>query len=201
MSGRSGSVPTVRVSGRAGRRVQNLPYMLLIFIAGVSWPLQAAVNSQLKERTNQPLAAVIVNGGGAAVLAGIALLVLGVLLGRVHTPSAQSVAGVPWWGFLGGVVSVLVITAQSSAAVPLGAALLVTLFVAGQGLSSAIFDQFGLLGFDKKPVSIARGVGVLLLMVGAVTIALDSERQRAKSAAAAMPAVDDSPGSGTQREQ
>ena len=57
------------------------------------------------------------------------------------------------------------------------------------------------LAFERSRVSATNPGGLLLLMVGAVTIARDAERQRAKSAAAAMPAVDDSPGSGTQREQ
>ncbi|MEM7623119.1 MAG: DMT family transporter, partial [Planctomycetota bacterium] len=141
----------------------KLVYMILIFAAGVCWPMQAAMNGQLKRSVSQPLVAVMVNGGGALLLAGLAMLVLGVWAKQLSTPSAAAMRSVPWWAYLGGVFSVLVIIAQSSAAGPLGAALLVTLFIAGQGISSAVFDQFGLLGFDRKPVSLTRGLGVIAL--------------------------------------
>ncbi|MEM7754774.1 MAG: DMT family transporter [Planctomycetota bacterium] len=152
----------------------KLPYMLLIFAAGVSWPLQAAVNARLKQSTGQPLAAVFVNGGGAAVLAGLSLLVLGLWAGRAALPSTTAIQSVPWWAYLGGVFSVLVIVAQSTSAVPLGAALLITLFVAGQGLSSLAFDQFGLLGFEQRSISPLRIAGVTALLLGAGFLAADA---------------------------
>ena len=92
----------------------KLPYMILIFAAGLCWPLQAAINSQVKVKTAQPLAAVFVNGGGAAILAGLIMLILGVWAGRIQTPTASAIQSIPWWGYLGGIVSVLVIIAQSS---------------------------------------------------------------------------------------
>ena len=158
----------------------KLPYMLLIFAAGVCWPLQAAVNAKLKNSTGQPLAAVLVNGAGAAILAGLALLVLGVWAGRVAVPTAGAVQSVPWWAYLGGVFSVLVIVAQSTSAVPLGAALLITLFVAGQGLSSLAFDQFGVLGFEQRSASPMRIAGVAALLVGAGFLALDGREAAPK---------------------
>lgn len=150
--------------------MNHVMYMLLIFAAGVCWPLQAAVNAKLKAHADQPMVAVLVNGGGAAVLAGLAMLVLGVAAGRMHVPTAQAMGSAPWWAYLGGVFSVLVIVAQSTSAVPLGAALLITLFVAGQGLSGLLFDQFGWLSFERKPVTGTRIAGVACLLLGAVLL-------------------------------
>ncbi|MEM1184194.1 MAG: DMT family transporter [Planctomycetota bacterium] len=169
--------------------MNKLPYMILIFAAGVCWPLQAAVNAELKNRSGQPLAAVMVNGGGAAILAGIGLVVLGLWWGKLHVPTLASMQAVPWWAYLGGVISVLVIVAQSTSAVPLGAALLITLFVAGQGLSSLVFDQFGLLGFVPRSATPMRVMGVGLLMAGAVALAIDG--QRGDKAPAPASSLDD----------
>ena len=151
--------------------MKDLPYILLIFAAGVCWPLQAAVNAELKTRTGQPLVAVLVNGGGAAVIAGLAMVVLGLAARQIHTPTADQVSSTPWWAYLGGVISVLVIAAQSSSAGPLGAALMITVLVAGQGVSSLVFDGFGLLGYDHRPVTATRLAGVLCVLLGAGLLA------------------------------
>ena len=150
-------------------------YMALVFIAGMSWPIQAAVNSELKSRTGQPLASAFVNGGGAAVLAGLALLILGLWAGKLHLPSAGDLHATPWWAYLGGVFSVLVIVAQASSAVPLGVALLITLFVAGQAPSSLAVDYFGILGLEARASTPTRAIAVAVLLGCAAVLALDNQ--------------------------
>ncbi len=156
--------------------MNSLPYMILVFFAGLSWPLQAVVNSELKHRTGQPLASAFVNGGGAAVLAGLALVVLGLWARKLQMPTADEIQQIPWWAYLGGVFSVLVIVAQSSSAVPLGVAMLITLFVAGQAVSSMVFDQFGLLGLEQRSISPLRAVAVALLLCCVGLLAVDRKR-------------------------
>lgn len=140
------------------------PYIILVFVAGLSWPIQAAVNSELRVRTGQPLASALVNGGGAAVLAGLALLVFGLWARRLQFPTMEDIQQTPWWAYLGGLFSVLVIVAQSASAVPLGVALLITLFVAGQAVSSLLVDQFGFLGLEQRPITPLRIIAVVLLL-------------------------------------
>ena len=153
--------------------MHNAVYMGLVLVAGMCWPLQAVVNSELKTRTGQPLASAMVNGGGAAVIAGLALLVFGVLAGKLQVPLASSVQQTPWWAYLGGVFSVLVIVAQSSSAAPLGVALLVTLFVSGQAVSSLLVDHVGLLGLPSRPASLTRVLAVAGLLACAAALAFE----------------------------
>lgn len=54
----------------------------------------------------------------------------------------------------------------------LGAALVVGLTVSGQQAVAVFFDRFGLLGLPRRPVSVLRLAGVLLLLVGVILIQL-----------------------------
>ena len=154
--------------------MNNAVYMVLVFVAGMSWPLQAAVNAELKNRTGQPLASAFVNGGGAAVLAGLALLIFGLWAGRLQVPTMSDVQQTPWWAYLGGFFSVLVIVAQASSAAPLGVALLITLFVAGQAVSSLVVDHIGLLGLDQRSITPTRVVAVIVLLGCAALLAYEN---------------------------
>jgi transporter family-2 protein len=154
--------------------MNNAFYMALVFVAGMSWPVQAAVNAELKSRTGQPLASAFVNGGGAAILAGLALLIFGLWAGRLQMPTMNEVQQTPWWAYLGGFFSVLVIVAQASSAAPLGVALLITLFVAGQAVSSLVVDHIGLLGLVPRTITPTRVVAVVVLLGCAALLAFDN---------------------------
>ncbi|MEM9082756.1 MAG: DMT family transporter, partial [Planctomycetota bacterium] len=134
-------------------------YVFIIFFAGICWPMQAAINSELKHRTNQPLISAMVNGGGGAMLAGMILLALGLITGRGSQENSVSLGSVPWWAWTGGVFSVIVIVAQSTSARPLGAALMVTAFLAGQVLSGLVFDQFSLMNYPHRAITPAIRAG------------------------------------------
>ena len=67
----------------------------------------------------------------------------------------------------------LVIVAQSSSAAPLGVALLVTLFVSGQAVSSLLVDHVGLLGLPSRPASLTRVLAVTGLLACAAALAFE----------------------------
>ncbi|MEL6797820.1 MAG: DMT family transporter, partial [Planctomycetota bacterium] len=102
--------------------------IILVLAAGASWPIQSAVNGQLKVVTKSPFVASLANGAGAAVIAGLVLLVGGILLRQITLPGTAEYGRVPWWAWGGGVFSVLVIVAQSTGAHHLGTAQLISLF-------------------------------------------------------------------------
>lgn len=145
--------------------------VVLVLAAGASWPIQSAVNGQLKVVTKSPFIASLANGAGAAVIAGLVLMVGGVLLRQITLPGTAEYGQVPWWAWGGGVFSVLVIVAQSTGAHHLGTAQLISLFVVAQSVSALVVDHFGLLGIPHKPVNLQRLVGVGMLVVGSVLVA------------------------------
>jgi bacterial/archaeal transporter family-2 protein len=52
----------------------------------------------------------------------------------------------------------------------LGAATLIGLIVAGQAIASLIVDHFGWVGFEPKPISAGRLVGMGLVGAGVVLV-------------------------------
>jgi len=158
--------------------------IVLVLAAGASWPIQSAVNGQLKVVTKSPFIASLANGAGAAVIAGLVLLVGGIMLKQIAMPGTAEYSRVPWWAWGGGVFSVLVIVAQSTGAHHLGTAQLISLFVVAQSVSALVVDHFGLLGIPHKPVNAQRVIGVVMLVVGSVLIA------RATSTGSTGPAKD-----------
>jgi transporter family-2 protein len=53
---------------------------------------------------------------------------------------------------------------------PLGAALLVSLFIVGQMVGSVVLDHFGWLGLRAQPINAWRLGGLALLAIGVVMI-------------------------------
>ena len=86
----------------------------------------------------------------------------------------QSLAGFgdalrsPWWYWVGGggmgVVVVLTITVVTPR---IGAAATIGLLIAGQLAMGVLIDRYGWFGVERVPLTWTRGVGVLLLGVGA----------------------------------
>ncbi|MEL7484848.1 MAG: DMT family transporter [Planctomycetota bacterium] len=164
--------------------------IVLVLAAGASWPIQSAVNGQLKVVTKSPFIASLANGAGAAILAGLVLLVGGILLKQVALPGAAEYSRVPWWAWGGGLFSVLVIVAQSTGAHHLGTASLISLFVVAQSVSALVVDHFGLLGIPHKPVNTQRLVGVGMLVVGSILVTRATSTTAAEIEPVTQPAVD-----------
>lgn len=135
-------------------------------MAGALLPLQAGINTQLKNYLgNASLASLV------SFVAGALSLLIYVVVSRTPLPTAGTLARVPWWAWLGGgvcgatYVVLVILTVQR-----LGAAVGFSLVIAGQMLMSVVLDQFGMVGFPTHAISGGRIIGVVLLIVGVVLI-------------------------------
>ena len=139
---------------------------LLIAVAvGAMLPLQVAMNMSLRPWFRDPVVAALPN-----FLVGTALLAVYMLLMRSKLPSLASLAEVPFWAWLGGLIGASYIIATLQLGPKIGAALLLALILAGQMTASLVVDHFGLLGFPHHPVNVARLAGAVLLVIGAILI-------------------------------
>ncbi len=140
-------------------------YAALALLSGAALALQVGVNNGLRARMGHPVPAAITSfatGTLALVAYGLAV--------RPAWPSAASLAGGPWWAWLGGVVGASYIVATVTFSPKLGAAGWLAAVVTGQVLASVLLDHFGLVGFAIHRVSPWRLVGVALLLAGAVVV-------------------------------
>jgi transporter family-2 protein len=136
-------------------------YLLFAFAAGAVLPFQAGVNARLAEWLHSPLWAAFFSFlGGTLLLLALAAVSLRPL------PSLSRIGHAPWWVWIGGAFGAFYVAASIVAAPKLGAATLIALIVAGQALASLLVDHFGWVGFEPKPVSAGRLVGMALVGAG-----------------------------------
>jgi transporter family-2 protein len=134
----------------------------LALVAGLAGSIQVAVMGRFGERIGS-FEALAANLLFSTLVATTLLLVL-----------RQSLAGFgealrsPWWYWVGGggmgVVVVFTITVVTPR---LGAAATIGLLIAGQLAMGAAIDRYGWFGVERFPLSWPRGLGVLLLGIGA----------------------------------
>jgi transporter family-2 protein len=140
-------------------------YLLFAFAGGVVLPFQAGINAELGGWLHSPVRAAFVSFAvGTLVLAVAAALVFKPL------PSWARLGDAPWWVWIGGALGAFYVAASIVTAPKLGAAQLVALVVAGQALASLVVDQFGWVGFEAKPISAGRAIGMVLVGAGVALV-------------------------------
>ncbi|MET0216952.1 MAG: DMT family transporter [Burkholderiales bacterium] len=145
--------------------MNNALSLLLAITVGALLPLQVAMNMQLRAWFRDPVIAALPN-----FVVGTVLLVAYLLLARSRLPSAASLADVPIWAWLGGIIGASYVIASLYLGPKIGATLLLALILAGQMAMSLAVDHFGLLGFPQHPINLPRLAGVVMLVAGAVLI-------------------------------
>jgi transporter family-2 protein len=146
----------------------NLPWLFfaVALLAGTLITMQIGSNARLKEAFGEALPAVIVSSS-----LGIILLAVVTLTVRTPWPSLPSVAGTPWWGWLGGALGAVYAVTTVLLARELGAATLTALVVTGQLVCSVVLDHFGWVGFTEHAAGVGRILGCLLMVTGFFLIA------------------------------
>jgi transporter family-2 protein len=129
--------------------------------AGLAGAVQAAVMGELGERVGiVPAVAISVVVALACGLAALAAWERGVagVRAALHEPA---------WLWLGGVMSVYIVFAVTVGPPRIGVAATVGIVIAGNLVSAALIDRYGLFGQDVIPIDRWRLLGLLLLAAGA----------------------------------
>lgn len=138
---------------------------LLAVLAGTLIPLQAGINSKLREYLSSPYYATLISVTVSLVAVGFYCVIA-----RLPLPTAAAIVSIPAWAWLGGITGVIYIFMVLLLAHKLGATALIASIIAGQLICSLILDQFGLIGFAQHPLNPGRIVGIVLLVAGAALI-------------------------------
>lgn len=140
-------------------------FILLALLVGTFLPLQVGVNTKLGEAVGSPLISALISFcvGTIALLSYI--LITGIPL--ANAANAKNASPIAWTG---GLLGAFYVASSIILLDKLGAAMTISLIIAGQMLMSLIMDHFGLLGMDVKPISFGRVAGVVLVVAGAILI-------------------------------
>jgi len=135
--------------------------------AGVSFVVQQAVNAELRASLDSAAWA-----GFVSYLGGTLCMLAMALVLRDALPGGAAAARTHWWDWTGGLFGAIYIAISILLVPRLGTASFVALLVAGQMLSSLIFDHYGAFGVPQHPADGVRLLGAALLVGGVVLVRL-----------------------------
>jgi bacterial/archaeal transporter family-2 protein len=141
--------------------METLLLVLLGLLAGSGIPVQASLNSALRQHLGRPEWATLVNFGVGFVAMAAVLLVQ-----RAALPTAAQVARAPWWTWTGGALGAFFVFATVVLTPRLGVATSLALILVGQLLSALLLDHAGVLGLATRAITPGRLAGVVLLAAG-----------------------------------
>jgi transporter family-2 protein len=149
----------------------SMIYYLIAFAAGLGITLQTTLNSQLARGLGgDPVSAALFSFALGAFSLGIYSLLRGGLVTSLAAIQSQ-----PLWSLAGGLIGACVLFSYVVLAPKIGFSDLLGLEIVGQLLSSQMIDHFGLLGAIRRPVSLLR-LGGMLVMLAGLTIMLFGDR-------------------------
>src|SRR5690554_1714253 len=134
--------------------------LAMAFVSGALVPLQAGINGLLAKQVSSVLNAATVS----FIVGALALLVLALL--QRDAVSIESLKGLHWWHWAGGLLGAFFVFTAAFVAPRIGAVLFMALVLLGQ-LSSAVFlDHQGWIGYKEIPINFGKIAGLLLVLSG-----------------------------------
>lgn len=137
----------------------------LISFAGVLQAMGAPMNNALRVSIVNPWLATLVSFGLI-----VALFVVVAAIFVRPTPTAAALQTMPWWAPLGGIVGSLAVVVGLLYVGTVGAGTYAALTVTANLVTSLVIDHFGWLRVTPHPITPARAVGAVVLVIGVVLI-------------------------------
>jgi transporter family-2 protein len=131
--------------------------------AGGLIALQAPINAGLGRATGSLPAALV-----SFLIGTVALAAIVVLSGKAG--GLSSTFDVSWYYLLGGLLGAVYVANALIAVSAIGAGGVAAATVTGQLTASVAIDRLGLFGLDEIPLTPARILGVVLLLLGTVLV-------------------------------
>jgi transporter family-2 protein len=133
----------------------------LAVAAGLAGSVQAAVMGELGERVG------IASAVAFSVIVALPLGLAALLIWERGFDGVRATLHEPAWLWIGPLMSVFIVFAVTVGPPRIGVAATVGLVIAGNLVSAAVVDRYGLFGQDVIPIDRWRLLGLLLLAVGA----------------------------------
>lgn len=134
---------------------------ILGVVAGLGLTVQVGMNSQLRKVLQSANLAALIS----FTVGTIALVAL-IIVMRTPMPARETIAAVPYWAWLGGLLGAFYVASSTVVAAELGATTLLGLALAGQLATALVVDHFGWLGLPENPITWTRIAGVALVGAG-----------------------------------
>lgn len=136
-------------------------FPFLAIIAGAATAFQPLINAKLNGQMGSAIWASFVSfGTGTIILFFLAYVTTGKFM-------SFETEGLKWWMFLGGALGAVFVTVALYLVPYLGVATMIALFIAGQLISAALLEHFGIMAVAPNPITTPKIIGLVLLAAGA----------------------------------
>ena len=147
-------------------------YVILAFIDGVACSTQIAVNGTLRVVVQSVSKATIISMSVALISTALLMTVITLLKGRKGVFDQTSEPGPDFkiWMVTGGLFALTVVSGNAAVAPVLGTGLSTIMNLIGMMAAGLAIDAAGFLGIEKKPVTLRKLAGMLLMLAGTAVI-------------------------------
>lgn len=135
--------------------------LIIAALSGITMAIQGSVNSVLGKIIGLWEANLVVHIIGT-ITVGFILFVL-----KLGDGNLLELSRAPWFTFIGGILSALIIYGVATSIPKLGVAIATTSIIVGQVLAASIIDHLGLFGLKKIPFNWYQLLGLIFLSIGA----------------------------------
>lgn len=140
-------------------------FLMLAFVAGMSAPLQAVMNTRMGRSLGDPFYAALIS----FAVGTMGLFAYG-LISRMEFATIRQTSDIHWTIWCAGLLGAFYVTTTIILTPRLGAALTFCLVVAGQLSLAVILDHFGSFGIQIQPFNWQRLLGITLISIGVLLI-------------------------------
>jgi len=142
--------------------MNNMVLVLLMACGGLAVAIQPSINARLAQKIGSYESSLISFAVGA-----LAMLVVVLIAGRGNL---RNVIDASWWELTGGLLGAYFVTMTIISVPRLGTLAVMSIIIAGQLTTAALLDQYGVFGLRQISLTPLRGVGIILLCIGASLI-------------------------------
>lgn len=139
--------------------MNNMLLILLMACGGLAVAIQPSINARLAQKIGSYESSLISFAVGT-----LAMFVVVMIAGRGNL---RNVVDTSWWELTGGLLGAFFVTMTIIAVPRLGTLAVMAVIIAGQLTTAALLDQYGAFGLRQIPLTSVRGIGIVLLCIGA----------------------------------
>lgn len=140
-------------------KLLSFPF-LVAALSGIAMAIQGTLNSSLSQKTSLLSATLIVH------LIGTLVSLVAVLAWRAPLLN-NNWTSIPWYLYLGGILSVLIVGLVAVSIPKVGVCNATTAIIIGQVSMAVLIDHFGLFGMSRHSWSPSQLIGIALFAAGA----------------------------------
>ena len=132
---------------------------LMMIVVGMGIPVTAALNAGLGTHIQSPV-------GASTILFAVGLIMTAIVLAFVGLPSPGVFTGLSPWYYLAALGVVFYVLSVTWSAPRIGVGNAIFFVLLGQLVAAALIDHFGLFGAAKSPLTLQRGIGLVVMAIG-----------------------------------